>query len=65
MKVTKKKGTTFLELSPEGKVTLHLPYYKAKEYIPRHVKEFLVLLGMWEARDKQLMGRIENKLKED
>lgn len=65
MKIKQKKGTTFLELSPEGKVSLHLPYIRKNEYIPRHIKEFLILLGMWEARDKQLMQRIDCKLKED
>ena len=61
MKIIRKTDSTFVQLDLDGKVTLHLPYFK--EEVPRLVRELLVLLAMWEARDKQLMMRMDASLK--
>ena len=65
MKIHKHERSMLCLLTEKGQVELHLPYYSSDDEIPRHVREFLILLGMWQARDKQLIKRIEVKIKED
>ena len=59
MKITRKTGTTFLLLDEMGKVTLHLPTSTKAPLGP--LEEFLVLIGLWETRDKVVMERIYSK----
>lgn len=61
MKISREQGTTMLLLDDRGRVTLHLP--TVTNVPPRYLQEFLVLLALWEARDKQLMQRIEAKIR--
>ena len=59
MKITRHQGDTFLILNNAGKVSLHLPTTSS---IPaRCLEEFLVLIGLWETRDKVVMERIYSK----